>query len=45
VVSTIVGVVWSVRGSGIQDGFAIAGFLLAAGSCELYDFIGGGMWR
>jgi hypothetical protein len=33
--STVLGVVWSVKGSGIQDAFAVAGFILTAGSCEL----------
>jgi hypothetical protein len=36
-VSTVLSVVWSVRGSGIQNGIAIAGFILTAGSCELYS--------
>jgi hypothetical protein len=35
VVSTVVGVAWSVKGSGVQDGFSIASFILAAGSGEL----------
>jgi len=38
VISTVVGVVWSVKGSGIQDGFAIAGFILTAGSGEFSCF-------
>jgi hypothetical protein len=33
--SAVLAIVWSVKGSGIQDGFAIAGFMLTAGSCKL----------
>jgi hypothetical protein len=33
--STVLGVVWSVKGSGIPDAFSVAGFILTAGSCEL----------
>jgi hypothetical protein len=35
VVSTMVAIVWSAKGSGVQDGFAVARFILTAGSCEL----------
>jgi hypothetical protein len=36
VVSTMVAIVWSAKGSGVQDGFAVAGFILTAGSCEFF---------
>ena len=36
VVSTMVAIVWSAKGSGVQDGFAVAGFILTALSCELF---------
>ena len=36
--STVLGVVWSVKGSGIQDGFAISSFILTAGSRELNTY-------
>lgn len=35
VVSTMVAIVWSAKGSGVQDGFAVAGFILTAGSLLL----------
>jgi hypothetical protein len=38
-VSTVLGIVWGVQ-SGIQDGFAIAGFILTAGNCEFYFYEG-----
>lgn len=34
VLSTVLGIVWSVKGSSILDAFTIAGFILTAGTCE-----------
>jgi hypothetical protein len=34
IISTVVGIVWSVKGSSVQDAFAVAGFILTAGSCK-----------
>ena len=38
VFSTVLCIFWSVKGSGIQDGFAIAGFILTTGSCKLNHY-------
>ena len=36
--STVVGIVWSVKGGGVQNAFSVAGFILIAGSCELNPY-------
>ena len=38
VISSAVGIVWSIKGSGVQDGFTIASFILTAGSGEFPCF-------
>jgi hypothetical protein len=38
ILSTVLGIVWSVKGSGIPDAFSVAGFILTAGSCELNPY-------
>ncbi len=39
VVSTVIGIAYSVKGGNIQDGFSVASFILTAGSGELLHII------